>query len=99
MEPFEIDRAALLRDKEPLYPRVAIDLEENWVAVAEQMGDFELSHSFGTKRASLKFGKWGDLMLYVFGEGQTIDAATKACVLKARATLQAMGQHAPRRVP
>lgn len=89
--------AVMLPHIHPFPPGVTIDVEENWVAVAEQMGEFELSHSFGTKRASLKFGKWGDLMLYVFGEGPTIDAATKACVLKARAVLQAMGPHAPRK--
>lgn len=82
----------------PFPPGVTIDVEENWVAVAEQMGEFELSTMFGgNKCARLSFGGWGELLLYVFGKGPTIDAATKACVLKARAVLQAMGPHAPRK--
>ncbi len=82
----------------PVDPRISIDVEENWVAVAEKMGEFELSTLFGgTKCARLSFGGWGDLLLYVFGKGPTIDAATKECVLKARAVLQAMGTHAPRK--
>lgn len=75
--------------------RITTDVEENWVAVAEQMGEFELSTLFGTKRASLKFGRWGDLTLYAFGEGRSIDEATKACVLKARLALAALGSLLP----
>lgn len=73
--------------------------EENWVAVAEQMGEFKVEHRmFGLGcQASLSFGSYSDVRLYVCGMGPTFNEATKACVLKARTILKAMAEHAPRK--
>lgn len=83
----------------PAVPRVTIDVEESWVAVAEQMGEFEIRKRLGGdgNEASLAFGSWSDVRLHVYGRGPTINEATRACVLKARTILHAMGQHAPRK--
>lgn len=73
--------------------------EENWVAVAEQMGEFEVKHRLfgGGCEATLVFGSFSDVRLYVCGRGSTFNEATKACVLKARTILKAMAEHAPRK--
>jgi hypothetical protein len=73
--------------------------EENWVAVAEQMGEFQVKHRLfgGGCEASLAFGSYSDVRLHIYGQGPNFNEATRACVLKARTILKAMAEHAPRK--